>query len=388
MSRLSVDAPAFAPGGGQAPPPVVRKIQIMTPLLGGGFEAGVADSLFTPVRGSAIRGSLRWFWRATRGTAFSTVAELKAAEDRIWGSTTGKSKISVEVLSAQISPGVDAVRDVNGRKEFEQPAYALFSAQSDTVRKIHKSGNFDFQVTFPEEMRAEVETAVTAWLWLGGVGARTRRGLGALFCPALVPATALKIPGIVAAAKGDIKWPQLSGATYILGPRLNSATEAWVKAIELYKSYRQNRRPGQTPNRPGRSYWPEPDAIRRLRQKSSPEHSTPVSTDDVFARAEAGLPLIFHFKGYGEPEDNTLELGEEDSDRMASPLIIKPLIVGEREAYPLILALRTPPLPETLVLKQSGATDLRVTQGGVPMIEYFLQTAERDWNTKRRVVTA
>ena len=380
-------APVFSLAGDDSAAKASQyQVKILTSMLGGGYEAGVSDSLLTPVRGAAIRGSLRWAWRLTRGAGFSTVAELRTAEDRVWGSTNKKSKISVEVLSAQISPGVDAVREVNGRKDFEQPAYALFVAQSETIRKIHKSGNFELQITFPEAMRVEVEPALKAWLWFSGLGSRTRRGLGALFCPTLPPSTSLKLPGMAAAATGDVKWPQLSGASYVLGPRSNSATEAWIKAIELYKSYRQNRRPGQTSNRPGRSYWPEPDAIRRLRNQSAPEHRTPVSTDDLFARAEAGLPLIFRFKSYGDPMDNTLELGEEDSDRMASPLIIKPLIVGEREAYPLILALRTPPLPETLVLKQAGAPDLRVRQGGVPMIEYFLQTAEKAWNTKRRVV--
>jgi CRISPR/Cas system CMR-associated protein Cmr1 (group 7 of RAMP superfamily) len=100
-----------------------------------------------------------------------------------------------------------------------------------------------------------------------------------------------------------------------------------------------------------------------------------------------GLPIIFHFKDFrsGDPQDNTLEIGG-DSDRMASPVITKALVVSETEAYPLLLALRGPNVPQDLVLKQARERDLPVKQGGVDAIEYLLQTAERDWSTKRRIL--
>ena len=95
-----------------------------------------------------------------------------------------------------------------------------------------------------------------------------------------------------------------------------------------------------------------------------------------------GLPIIFHFKSHGDPQDNTLVI-DNDHDRMASPIITKALVVSPTEAYPLILALNSPPVPRKLLLQQAKSPDIQVDQGGVDAIEYLVQTAERDWKTKR-----
>ena len=54
-------------------------IEVITPLFGGGVEAGVNDPI-TLIRPSSIRGHLRFWWRATRGAAFSTAAEMRQRE--------------------------------------------------------------------------------------------------------------------------------------------------------------------------------------------------------------------------------------------------------------------------------------------------------------------
>ncbi|WP_201366950.1 type III-B CRISPR module RAMP protein Cmr1, partial [Dictyobacter formicarum] len=66
----------------------IREYQMITPLFGGGVKAGENDSL-TPIRGTAIRGQLRYWWRACRGGKPEFEGELtrmKEAEDLIWGS--------------------------------------------------------------------------------------------------------------------------------------------------------------------------------------------------------------------------------------------------------------------------------------------------------------
>src|SRR5258708_3373767 len=72
------------------------EIEVITPIAGGGVEAKTPDPV-TPVRGTEIRGQLRFWWRATRGAAFDTVARLKEREDEIWGSTKKASQVAVEV---------------------------------------------------------------------------------------------------------------------------------------------------------------------------------------------------------------------------------------------------------------------------------------------------
>ena len=64
------------------------------------------------------------------------------------------------------------------------------------------------------------------------------------------------------------------------------------------------------------------------------------------SRAELGLPIVFHFKDddQGEPRTTTLYpfLDGKALERMASPLIFKPLAITRDSAVPLILCLNTP----------------------------------------------
>jgi CRISPR-associated protein Cmr1 len=145
------------------------------------------------------------------------------------------------------------------------------------------------------------------------------------------------------------------------------AITAWDRVIERFRHFRQGvgrgRNQGQQPNRPGRSRYPEPEAIRTVLynpqtpwQHERMEHIP----NDAFPRAELGLPIVFHFQGQGEPPDTVL-YPDNDSEgkkreRMASPLILKPLALASGKAVPLILRLQTPAL--TGVDLRRGETSL------------------------------
>src|SRR5262245_40700865 len=61
-----------------------RRYELITPLFGGGAEPRESD-LDMVVRGSEIRGQLRFWWRACRGKAYASLQALKAREDQLWG---------------------------------------------------------------------------------------------------------------------------------------------------------------------------------------------------------------------------------------------------------------------------------------------------------------
>src|SRR6266567_2982933 len=63
----------------------VREYKLITPLFGGGVEKSEADPV-TIIRGTEIRGQLRFWWRACRVANYPTIEDLKEAEDKIWGS--------------------------------------------------------------------------------------------------------------------------------------------------------------------------------------------------------------------------------------------------------------------------------------------------------------
>src|ERR671926_1469036 len=83
-----------------------RKYKLLTPLFGGGVEPGVNDEV-TPISGKAIRGHLRFWWRATRGGQHGKLDEMKKAEVSIWGGVgdddTGQPstvQVVVNIISA------------------------------------------------------------------------------------------------------------------------------------------------------------------------------------------------------------------------------------------------------------------------------------------------
>jgi len=137
----------------------------------------------------------------------------------------------------------------------------------------------------------------------------------------------------------------------------------WSDLIDCLKSFRQMRRTSTLKNakHPGRSMWPEPSAIRHLTNQSNPRHVTPIpnSLIEKFPRAVFGLPIIFQFKDRNkhnlndhnsDPRKTVLQL--EASERLASPLILKPLACQAGEHIGLALILEGTKLDEgTLVLE-------------------------------------
>src|SRR5262249_52878064 len=71
-------------------------ITVMTPLFGGGVDAGINDPV-TLIRPSSIRGHLRFWWRATRGARCNSVKELRQREGEIWGTPDNPSVIIIQV---------------------------------------------------------------------------------------------------------------------------------------------------------------------------------------------------------------------------------------------------------------------------------------------------
>src|SRR5437016_3395541 len=72
-------------------------VDVITALFGGGIVAGENDPV-TLIRVPAIRGHLRFWWRATRGARFQKTAELAETEGKIWGTTKEPSRVELAVI--------------------------------------------------------------------------------------------------------------------------------------------------------------------------------------------------------------------------------------------------------------------------------------------------
>jgi CRISPR-associated protein Cmr1 len=363
-------------------------ITLITPLYGGGVKAGVNDQEF-PVRPTSIRGQLRFWWRATRGARFETVEQLFKEEEKIWGSTDNPSATKVIVADVKINSKGPRRHDFwdgnsmtrNGRRkimpfEFDpygNRAYALFSAKNNKHDLVREGLSFKLKITYEKANEKDVECAIWAWVNFGGIGSRTRRGCGALYCEEFAPKvldkkwwleTLHNKYGFSEQNFDNIRenprpWTSLFGNFFGVSQFCyNDALAAWDKAIEPMKNFRQKDGFAREPKR-GLSRWPEPDTIRRWQCTASTGHETRRrNLPDGFPRAAFGLPIIIKFI---DDEDNKKRAAPYDPDesqispydpgcqknfdRMSSPFILRPLALRDGKTFrSAVILLQTLPL--------------------------------------------
>jgi CRISPR-associated protein Cmr1 len=341
------------------------ELELITPMFGGGVLAGEADPV-TLIRVPSIRGQLRFWWRATHSAVFASSEDFFKAEEKIWGSTDEPSAVSLQVECPKGHARRECATEY-GFQKFGPEMYALFSAKNNGKDLIKEGLQFTLHLRYRDSVQQDVRAALFAWINFGGLGARTRRGCGSLFC---------RQEDFSARTREELfkRRNEIEGSRLFLSARsFDGAMTAWKNSVEVYQAFRQKEyrgpkhkkqigREGKEIEVPGRSRWPEPDSIRRLTGcalRSAPAgpdpsidthcHDVPVVPEEVlpaFPRAALGLPIVFHFsdgpkKGEREPQnrdpgDGTLVPLRRDSEgrdkilsRMASPIITKAIRVGD-----------------------------------------------------------
>src|SRR4051794_33810571 len=96
MPKVIPDCPAAAPDVKPPGEEQLYRIELMTPLFGGGVEPGENDPTM-PVRATSIRGQLQFWWRATRGAACANLEEMRQRHRAVWGATEKVSPVKVHV---------------------------------------------------------------------------------------------------------------------------------------------------------------------------------------------------------------------------------------------------------------------------------------------------
>ncbi|MEJ5297979.1 MAG: type III-B CRISPR module RAMP protein Cmr1 [Armatimonadota bacterium] len=449
---LSPDFELFGlkrPGSGAFTPPapprretISLELSLITPMFGGSTEAGQVDP-DRPVNAKSIRGHLRFWWRACRAGQFASAEDMFRREAEIWGAAgeygtdgkpvLGQGAVDLEVAIKERGQPVPCAtyrkqkRDPTQYQSMPQfndeyPAYALFPFQGKLAKdrrgievpptKCLERLTFVLRLSVPGGVREEVDCALRAWILFGGVGARTRRGCGAL---AQAPPSDKWLHGLadLFSPHGRAEWamfPQLGGSCVLLGERQNHL-QAWSTAVNLMRDFRQRpdfaRNPGRD-NRPGRSRWPEPDSIRDVRRQWAEGHEPSHPARPFYPRADLGLPIVFHFKdgNRGDPQDPdpTLEAAGKDKTRMASAIILKPVAISESQSVPLVLLLNTPhiydeaapgaklkevrgqSIARTELLNAAKAGQVAPMKGEPDVRKAFLNFARNNFHVEREVI--
>lgn len=385
--------------------------RLITPLFGGGHTAGEVDPV-TPISAKGIRGQLRSWWRLVCGptlgnpTGLPATELLAAREAELFGNTELPSPFDLLVqVTKEPSKAFRLLDDQVGPfgfGKFGSEMYALFPTTQDRnqqVSQIRREGiQFSLRVRWLEanefsrratkeqkrrdeankrrskqstpslpsvvsdraDLERQLHAAFWAWLNFGGIGSRTRRGVGAIATAeeqfSLLDGNGnprYQIPGLkVLTQRGSAKLTEL---------------QCWAKSVEVYRQFRQGRR-AQHPGRQkqslksrwnnhdrkhdfsvqqnrvesGRTEWPEPDSIREItnthlvgKTVTLPNGSVtftqndhaPIHHDKAFPRAALGLPVNFHFAD--GPVKGSDELGIADSERDPADVQIVPRVLGD-----------------------------------------------------------
>lgn len=366
MRRLTEEKAAsvsFVGGGACAPTRCEYEVELITPMFGGDTQSWEPNKT-RPIRESSVKGHLRFWWRTMQPPM--KPAALKEAENALFGSTGAASKVSISI-AYPVEPTVQhfqfSPRGVTGTdRGVNYPIYALFPliprGQGTGVTKC----TFRLTVTMTglkEEQEDSVRNALKLWLLFGGVGARTRRGCGSLYCEEVMSefpdmrAVQGFVNSLVSQQSPSPAWyPRLAGAriTFKKGSS-KEPVEDWEHLIRDYKDFRQSRNPGTQQGRPGRSHWPEPDSIRRITGDGASNHTPKHGAGNWFPRAAYGMPVQFEFRNAeGDPRGKFF-VQPVDKERWASPVILKVIQFGKESHGRLCLVLNQR-IPQALELKR------------------------------------
>jgi len=194
------------------------KLEVVTPcFLGGSTRGGPAEW-----RAQSVRGQLRWWLRAVAGGRYrGELAKVRELEAEIFGTTDRSSALRVRALGTpRISKAQQSCNygDAFGAQEL---AKMWGDPSTETVKRLHLTapsgkafktnpvhylaygpvvkGDFVQSAIVPEqevelvlhwrrrvgeEARELFDLALWAWLNLGGIGSRSRKGFGSLRCVA------------------------------------------------------------------------------------------------------------------------------------------------------------------------------------------------------------
>jgi hypothetical protein len=183
----------------------IFRVQLVTPCFLGG--AGKQAEW----RAASLRGQLRWWYRAVAGAVYAgDLARVREDEERIFGSTGRSAALRVRALSppAALEGNAQSFGDPRSEKQLaeiwgEPKAAARLRLQGGyPSRPLHYLGYgpiaggkversylpakaetcFELQWGRPvgKECRQLFDRALWAWLNLGALGARNRKGFGSL----------------------------------------------------------------------------------------------------------------------------------------------------------------------------------------------------------------
>ena len=341
----------------------LRNLSVTVKLLSSQLGGGAVAKQVAPdqwLRPAAVRGALRFWWRAINSPRFVTIDELRTHEIRIFGAAateqSGPGACAVLVYNQQLGRTSEynfTPDDPKGVAYFPGQGMGgsksrLLESGTATIRVVEVLGRSEHSRS--DDDWSELKQALVAFILFGGSGSRSRKTAGsiALSSP---PPDELRFPATVyelgawfaALPKGAPPAKLFSlGEAELFYRRTDQAG-----ILGMWRGFRQDRQhPSNWRGRTGwgRTRWPEADALRfvhgvHARWADGTTHAPEQSNQGKVPRAHLGLPIIVKFqhnRATNEPHPQRGRLlspepsRSEIGDRYASPVVLSLTLVGEK----------------------------------------------------------
>lgn len=313
--------------------------ELITPMYGGGVESTKVDEKM-PIRVSSIRGQLRFWWRLLAKYQWK-IEDIAKAETNLWGGMNhggDDGKASKVLLKVTNFPTAQKVKsNLVSYEEFKNLRYVLFPAYNETDKSLKphellKADGIEWDLQFaflpsitPDQID-QVRITLQWWANFGGLGFRSRKGLGAFYV-----SECQDFPKISESlSSDDVAKANCQLVQRAVTPNPLTALETAIRKLaDFRQSPNVGRNLGQQANRPGRSRFPEPDALRRIQRNLGYDrnHEPVHPAGNIFPRAVFGLPI--NYQSRSERAINVM-LQPTEGERLASPLILRPVYAGEQ----------------------------------------------------------
>ena len=296
--------------------PLKAEFEIVTPVIMGG---GKSDQKVSRLRPPSIKGALRFWWRArhwgkhfheNNGDAAAALRALHAEEADLFGVAAGHDQDRQSRVLLRIDDRT-RVEHLKGSKGLGT-RYLL--GQGLQNRTTGLMGEFDLHFRFHPSVTDDQIKGLRQALWLfgllGGLGARSRRGIGSVAIRKLNgstgPLTELAYRNYVKEHRKDLAESQppfsaLSTDTRIeISLRHSSYTQILSSVGQEFQSYRKDHFKGDA------------GIARRISQRE-PQDRPP-------QRLAFGLPHNYYFKDSRQSVE--IQPDTEGRERRASPLFL------------------------------------------------------------------
>ena len=209
--------------------------ELVTPLHGGGVVARESDEKL-PVRVTAIRGQLRFWWRFLAHQKWNLSGKrLREAEFRLWGGIGEEAAASLVFLRVQVQNKLQEASLSDYAKGLNDPlGYVLFTARKTKTglpeMKLGKEGlrwmvQWCLSEKANETDKQQVLETLRWWVTLGGLGGRTRRGCGVFMAEGVEPVSTDEMCEL--------------GCKILFSGSDKKVKDAWIDAITEWKETRR-----------------------------------------------------------------------------------------------------------------------------------------------------